>query len=143
MAKNIEEYPNPTLEDSHKFWDEFTLRHPELAKQLQSRVFDAGRIAAFQPKTLDDNSYRIYERYLKRWLFNNGFWFKQIDEIYVSLNDGNNMGVRAIDTETIVSIKAVNDKISAIEIKEPDMGSPITILVKENVEDLKKNIYIF
>lgn len=80
---------------------------------------------------------------MKRWLFNNGFWFKQIDEIYVSLNDGNNMGVRAIDTETIVSIKAVNDKISAIEIKEPDMGSPITILVKENVEDLKKNIYIF
>ena len=53
------------------------------------------------------------------------------------------MGVRAIDTETIVSIKAVNDKISAIKIKEPDMGSPITILVKENVEDLKKNIYIF
>lgn len=74
---------------------------------------------------------------------NNGFWHKQIDEIYVSLNDDKNKGVRAIDTSTIIDIKGIDDKISSISIKENDMEQPITIYVKEFVEDLRKNVYIF
>lgn len=68
---------------------------------------------------------------------------KSIDVIYVSLDDGSNKGVRSIDTETILSINPVNDKLSVIAIKEPDMDNPVIIYVKEPVEDLRKNVYIF
>ena len=137
------DFPEITLDDANKFWKLFSEKHPDINRQLINKTFVNGDIGAFKPKSLDDNSYRIFERFLKRWMANNGFWHKQIDEIYVSLNDDKNKGVRAIDTSTIIDIKGIDDKISSISIKENDMEQPITIYVKEFVEDLRKNVYIF
>jgi hypothetical protein len=143
MVKNIEDFPNLTLEDANRFWDDFTERHPDIAAQLPNRSFINGSIVTFQPAKIDSISYTIYERYLKMWLFKNGFWVKPVDEIYVLLNDGDNNGVRAVLTETIISIKPVNENLSAIEIKEDNMEIAVVIYVKENVDFLKRVVYIF
>jgi len=143
MVKNIDDYPNPTLEDSVKFWELFSAKHPNIFNQFVTRQFINGSIIAFRPKTMNDNDNSIYERFLSRWMSDNGFKPKSIDVIYVSLDDGSNKGVRSIDTETILSINPVNDKLSVIAIKEPDMDNPVIIYVKEPVEDLRKNVYIF
>ncbi|MEP7163855.1 MAG: hypothetical protein ABI741_04125 [Ferruginibacter sp.] len=143
MENKKEDFPNVTLEDSQRFWEAFATRHPEIYKQFTSTQFINGSIIAFKPKTMDENSFSIYERYLKRWHSDNGFWNKQIDEIYVSLNENKNKDVRAINTDTIIEITGVNDNVSKIVFKEDDMSEPITIFVTEFVEDLKKNVYIF
>jgi hypothetical protein len=138
-----EDFPNPTIDDANRFWQLFSVRHPNIFSQFTSTPFIDGSILAFRPKTMDDNDFRIYERYLKRWLADNGFMPLQIDEIYVSLNDGENKGVRIIDTSTIIRITGIDANLTAVEIKEPDMDKPITIHIKQFVEDLRKNVYIF
>ena len=137
-------YPIPSVDDANRFFDEFGLRHPEINQLLVSKVyFEDGHIGAFQPARMDDELYAIFTRYKNRWLFKNGFSDEQEDLIYVPLNDGDNHGIRAIDTRDIIEIKGISDKLSSIKIKEFDMEEPITIFVKQFVEDLRKNVYIF
>jgi hypothetical protein len=130
-----------TERDSIDFWKAFDSRHPQIGSHLKSRVFINGDIVAFKPKTIDDNSYRIFERYLSRWLSDNNFRDKEIDLIYVSLNEDINKGVRAIDTSTIVSIEQVNNELSRLTMKDNDKN--IEIFIKENAENLKQSVYIF
>jgi len=138
----MNEYPTPTLTQINEFWDLFTAKHPNIAKHITGTAF-SDRIGVFWDKDIDEGSERIFDRFLNRWMSDNGFADKQMDEIYLSLNDGANNGVRAMDTATIISVKGIDDKLTAIEFKEDDMDKPVTIFVKGFVEDLRKEIYIF
>ncbi len=136
-------YPDPTLEDANRFWQEFAKRHPDIERQLQGKFFlDGGSFGAFQPKTLDDVSYNIFTRYLKRWFFTNGFWHKQVDEVYVSLNNDVDKTVRAIDTDDIISIERVDDITCKMLIKDFG-GFTNTLYLKETFEHMNRLVYIF
>ena len=133
-----------THDDSLKFWDDFMVRHPEIYNPLVgNRLFIDETIGAFQPATMDNDSYEIFNRYLKRWLSDNDFTDPELDLIVVSLNEDKNKGVRAIDTASIIELEPTNDNLTKLTFKEDITENIISIYVKEDYEKLKRSVYIF
>jgi|GEM_PF-5978459 len=132
-----------TLDDVKNFWELFTAKHPLICDQFSGKVFMDNAIVAFQPHVMTDESYEIYNRFLKRWYADNGFMEREPNFVVVALTNEIDKTVRAIDTDKIVSIEGIDGTFSAVTIKEDDIETPVTIVVKEFVEDLRKRVYIF
>lgn len=128
--------------DADKFWNLFIAKHPDIADQFSGKALVNDAIVAFQPKVMTDESYSIYNRFLRRWYADNGYMEAQPDLIYVSLNDDHNKTVMELDTSMIKSIEPANS-LSISKVVIEGEGETKTIFIKMNFEELKKIVYIF
>lgn len=134
-----------TKEDNDNFWAAFDMRHPDISKEFANKDFVDGSIGftAFQPKTMDNDTFRIFQRYLARWMSDNGFTQPIMDVVYFSLNDGDNKGVRAMDSSSILKIEQADNNLCRVTFKEDGTDKILAIYVKEDLEKLKASAYIF
>jgi hypothetical protein len=65
--------PDVTPQDAMKFWSFIDKEHPEIGKQLPSRIIVNGAIVSFQPVYMTDDDYKTYQKLLDDWYVNNGF----------------------------------------------------------------------
>lgn len=129
-----------TKEDNDNFWAAFDMRHPEISKHLNKEfVENSLGFTAFQPKTMDGNTFRIYLRYMERWIGDNGFSEPRKDFVEVTTSEG----VKSVDTSTIEKIDLDDSGKTRIVFKDDGTGNIKAILVHEDLEKLKASVYIF
>lgn len=129
-----------TVEYANEFWSHIAKNYPDIDRQLSNRALVNEAIISFQPARMSNEDYDTYNRILKQWLANNGFIpSPQPDMIYVATNDSKAMG---FDSINIVSLMAIDDELTEVIIKdENDINT--NVIIKENIEDFKKRVYIF
>lgn len=135
------EYKEVQPEDFNSFFELFNKRHPEIDAQLPpSRSLINGSIFCNQPARMPDETYDIYDRFLRRWYADNGFAPSQPDLVYVATNDEKAM---EIDTSTITDINGVDIDKARVTIKDKETGMLSDIVILENAGYFRNRVYIF
>lgn len=129
-------------EKANEFWKLLDARHPDIGNKIRLRQITKGKISFVYPPLLSNDEVSILNRFIVRWYSDNKFRGAEPDFIYVSMGKDETSRGQAIDTSTIISMNQVEENLTDIVIKDfNDLN--ITLRVKEPIEWLKKQVYIF